>query len=152
MSENIAAIYKKLHDEMQNKVAIKLFTIMVLDPIEVTAKRAFTSHPTEYPTSGSKPTLVNRWSAQVIDNKTTFIANTTEEFADVFGDWKLINQLGCSSAVNIPVLKNGIVIGTVNVLDIENYFTKERVELLEAIVQEHTPELQQAFSNSLVSN
>lgn len=150
MSSNQSSnIYQALFDEAVKNVGVKLFTVMILDRKEDTAKREFTSHPVEYPASGSKPMRNDRWSEIVIDNKQTFIANTTAGFSDVFSDHPLINELGCESVVNIPVLENEIVIGTVNFLHEENYFTDERIKSLEALVLNNTGELQQAFRASL---
>jgi hypothetical protein len=151
-SHQLSDIYQTLFEEAVNKVGAKLFTVMILDREEGTAKREFTSHPVEYPASGSKPMRDDRWSNVVIDNKQVFVANTTAGFSDVFSDHPLINELGCEAVVNIPVLENDIVVGTVNFLHEENYFTEDRVKALEALVLNNTPALQKAFKASLLTN
>ena len=45
----------------------------------------------------------------------------------VFPDFELIRSLGCESALNLPVVVAGRVIGTVNLLHEEGYYTDERV-------------------------
>lgn len=146
MNENQETdIYQAVFNNAKEIVGVKLFTVMVLDRTEQTAKREFTSHPFEYPTSGSKPMHEDRWSRIVIDNHQVFIANTTEGFSDVFSDHELINHLGCESVVNIPILDNSLVIGTINFLHEENHFTDERVEALKKLVLDYTPSLKKAF-------
>ena len=147
--DSSASIYKALHQEANTLAGAKLFTIMVLDNDAGLARRAYTSHPTDYPATGSKPMRQDRWSAQVIDGKQSFVANSTEGFADVFSDHPLINQLGCESVLNVPVIEQDKVVGTVNFLDGKNHFTPERVTALENLVNAHHQALVTALANEL---
>ena len=128
------SIYKALHQKAEEAVGAKLFTIMVLDNEAGLARRAYTSHPTDYPATGSKPMRQDRWSEQVIDNHKPFIANSTEGFSDVFSDHPLINSLGCESVLNVPVIEHHKVVGTVNFLDTKDHFTPDRVATLQSLV------------------
>ena len=62
------------------------------------------------------------------------MANTIGDIAKVFPDYELINSLGCQSVVNMPVVLGGELVGTVNMLDVEGYYTPERVQLIREIV------------------
>jgi hypothetical protein len=127
-------VYRDLH----RALPVRLFTITVHDPEAGLFRRAYTSHPVEYPVSGTKPVSKDRWSDCVIGEGRTFVANTTAGFADVFGDHAVITALGCASAANIPVLRaDGAVAGTVNLLDVAGYFTGQRVAECEAVVAAH---------------
>ncbi len=123
---------------VQADLPVRLFTITVHDPEAGLFRRAYTSHPVDYPVSGTKPVSKDRWSGRVIGQRRTFVANTTEGFADVFGDHAVITALGCASVANIPVLRaDGAVAGTVNLLDVAGYFTDARVAECEAVVAAH---------------
>lgn len=122
----------------------RLFTVTVLDRAAGLARRVYTSHPDTYPVSGTKPIQHNDWTRQVIDNGEVFVANTVEEFARYFPDHALIQSLGCGSAMNIPII-DGEVIGTVNILDKEQYFDDQRAAECAAEIQKHHSQLVQAF-------
>jgi Xaa-Pro aminopeptidase len=140
------AVFAALHQAARAATGARLFTVMVLDRDAGLARRAYSSHPADYPASGAKPMRSDRWSAQVIDAGRSFVANTTAEFADVFPDHALINALGCAAALNIPVSDGTRIVGTVNILDAEGHFTPGTVARLEALVADHRPALLAAMA------
>lgn len=123
-------VYSNLH----GAVGGRLFTATVLDRKAGLARRVYTSHPEVYPVSGTKPMAQGDWTAQVVERGEIFVANTVAEFAIYFPDYALIESLGCGAALNIPI-KNGDVIGTVNILDQPGYFTHERIDECVAVVK-----------------
>lgn len=139
-------VFAALHEAARTAVGARLFTVTVLDRKAGLSRRAYTSHPADYPTSGTKPMRSDGWTDIVIDGAKSFVANTTPEFAIYFFDHALINQLGCHSAMNIPVSDGEKVVGTVNILDVEGHFTPERVAKLEALVAEHRATLLEAMA------
>jgi GAF domain-containing protein len=123
-----------LHRRIEQIVGVRLFTVTTVDRTAGLARRVYSSHPVEYPVTGTKPMTDDDWSRKVIDRHETFVANTTAEFAIYFPDHGLINALGCQSALNVPVVDRTEVVGTVNLLDVEGHFTPQRVALAEAEV------------------
>jgi hypothetical protein len=123
------SVFADLHELMGGR----LFTITVQDPAAGVVRRAYSSHPDVYPVSGTKPLQHDRWSLQVLVQGECFVANTTEEFSDVFPDHALINSLGCHAAMTIPVFDGETVIGTINLLDVEGFYTEDRRLALEAL-------------------
>lgn len=115
-----------------------LFTITVLDPARDLCWRAYTSHPVEYPTQGTKPLIHDAWHNLVIIHRETFIANTPEAFEKVFFDHALITSLGLGSAVNIPVADGvGTVLATVNLLAEMGHFTDTKLAAYQSLVADH---------------
>lgn len=110
----------------------RLFTVMTVDLAAGLAQRAFTSHPEEYPVSGTKPIQRNAWFDIVHGERRSFIANTIEDIAQVFPDHELIASLGCGSVLNLPVVLQGELAGTVNLLHEPHWYTPERVARAEA--------------------
>ncbi len=141
-----AKVFAALHRAAVAAGGARLFTVTALDRTARLARRVYTSHPVDYPVTGTKPMTDDGWSRQVIDGGRTFVANTTPEFAVHFGDHALINALGCQSAINIPVSRDGLVVATVNVLDVEGHFTEARVEAIEVAVARHRPALLAALA------
>ncbi|MEZ5751735.1 MAG: GAF domain-containing protein [Paracoccaceae bacterium] len=144
---NPDAVFSALHAEARELVGARLFTTTVLDRKRGLARRAYTSHPVEYPVSGTKPMRHDAWTDLVLGEGRSFVANTTPEFAIFFSDHALINSLGCQSAMNIPVPDDaGLVVGTVNILDAEGHFTPDRVAALEALVARRRGDLLTALA------
>lgn len=130
------AAYANLHHACA-ALGTRLFTISVQDLNQDVARRAYTSHPVEYPVSGTKPLTRDGWYDYCITGQQTFAANTTPEFAKYFFDHALISSLGLGSCVNIPVAEGGEVLGTVNLLAEEHHFTPERLAAYEHLVRQH---------------
>ena len=106
----------------------KLFTIMTVDLDAMVARRAFTSHPTDYPTSGTKEITPNPWFETVVVRGEVFTAQTLSEIAEVFPDHALIGSLGCASVLNLPLRREGKIAATVNILDLEGSYPQAAVE------------------------
>lgn len=126
------AIYAQLHLDCA-ALGTRLFTITVQDNARDLCWRAYTSHPIEYPISGTKPLTRDGWFEACITAQKTFVANTTPEFAKFFFDHALISSLGLGSCVNIPVIDKGVVLGTINLLAEEGHFTPDRLVKYEAL-------------------
>lgn len=129
-------IYDTLHQACA-ALGTRLFTVTVQDLARDVARRAYTSHPVEYPVSGTKPLTRDGWYDHCITGQKTFVANTTPEFAKYFFDHALITSLGLGSCINIPVADGGHVLGTVNLLAEEHHFTPEKLAAYEALVSHH---------------
>ncbi|MCH8529245.1 MAG: hypothetical protein LAT65_00200 [Saccharospirillum sp.] len=150
MNTHHETVYAQLHQNASEQAGTKLFTVMVLDRSAQLARRVYSSHPVEYPVTGSKPMRNDRWSQQVIEKQQPFIANKTEEFSDIFSDYAIINQLGCESALNLPLVdNNGHVIGTVNYLGAAGLFTDQVVSQLAALTAKNRDELIIAMHRAL---
>ena len=126
--------FRALHDQVVAIAGARLFTVTRIDRPAGLARRIYTSHPADYPASGTKPIQPDGWTAQVIDGQTSFVANATAEFAVYFPDHALINRLGCQSALNVPVIEAGQTIATVNILDDAGRFTPETVARVERLL------------------
>ncbi len=122
-------------------VGTRLFTVTKLDEGKALFARVFTSHPVEYPVSGTKPMEKDGWYETTIAGRRTFVANTPPEFAKYFFDHELIVSLGLGSCINVPVVDGAAVLGTVNILAEAGHFTPERLAKYEALVAEASPAL-----------
>ncbi len=129
------AVYAQLHKATGGR----LFTVTVLDRAAGLARRVYSSHPETYPVSGTKPMSQGAWTDMVVERGEVFVANTVAEFAIYFPDHAVIESLGCASALNIPITQ-GVVIGTVNILDSAQYFSSQVVShCLAQVEARHAP-------------
>ena len=121
---------RALTDEV---VGVKLFTVMTHDSANGVAQRIYSNMPDAYPVSGTKPANETDWSRQVIGEKRTFVANDIEGIAKVFSDHELIKSLGCESVINVPIVVDGEVLGTINCLHEAGFYTDDKVAAAEAL-------------------
>lgn len=128
------AAFAALQRLCEASVGVKLFTYMTVDMENELARRAYTSDAANYPTSGTKPIHYDAWFDVVHKQRQYFVANTIADIAKVFADHELINSLGCQSVVNMPVILGGELVGTVNMLDVEGYYTPERVQTIRDVL------------------
>ena len=115
-----------LHAYSQAAVPVRLWTVMTVDLDAGVARRAWTSHPEDYPVSGTKPVPDDDWFAGLADRQEPFVASTLAEIAAVFPDHEAIAALGCGSVLNLPVAIGGRLAATVNLLDAEGRIGPDR--------------------------
>ena len=125
--------YAALEQLVKDIVGVKLFTIMTSDTTDKLSERIYSSMPDVYPVSGTKPYNETEWSEITLNRKETFVANTIEDIAKVFDDHELILSLGCQSVINVPIIVDGEVIGTLNCLHDRDYYTRDRIRAADAL-------------------
>ena len=122
-----------LEKQVNDTVGVKLFTLMEIDHVRNVARRNYSNMPEAYPVSGEKPRNLTKWSEQVEVAKQIFVANSIDEIAEVFPDYELIQSLGCESCMNIPIVVQDKVIGTLNCLHEAGHYTPQRVAAAEEL-------------------
>ncbi len=123
--------WKALQHLVDKVVGCKLFTVMTVDMVKELACRVYTSHPVEYPVSGIKPIHYDAWFEVVHKQQKMFVANTIADIAKVFPDHEKIWSMGCGSVVNLPVVIDGTLAATINILHEEHYYSPLRLALIE---------------------
>ena len=126
-------IFKALEDWVQQSVGAIIQSCSTFDLVARNSRRIYTNLPDVYPVSGLKDIIPNTWTAQVLDARKPFVANTIEDISQVFPDHSVIRSLGCGSVINMPVLLAGRFMGTVNVLHEPGYYTPVRLAALQAL-------------------
>ncbi|MEP3944685.1 hypothetical protein [Ascidiaceihabitans sp.] len=88
-------------------IGVRPFTLMEIDHDRQMVQRSYSNMPEADPVSGEKPIHDNHWPGDVRNRYKTFVVNSIEEIAEVFGDHEQIQSLGCESYINIPVVIEG---------------------------------------------
>jgi hypothetical protein len=107
----------------------KLFTILKVHAERRESERLYTSQPAAYPVGGRKPLNPTAWSRQVLDERRAYIGRTAEDIRAHFFDHELIASLGCASILNVPVVWDGRVLGTLNLLHEAHWYTEADVPI-----------------------
>ncbi len=135
-TKNWTSLFPALDELCADLVGHKLFSCSVFDMTgsqKGVAARVYTSDPANYPVSGLKEIVPNRWTDIVIRQRKVFVANSVEGFADVFPDHALIASLGLGSVVNLPILLRGAFIGTLNMLHEPGFYSQDRLRDLDQL-------------------
>jgi len=111
------ALFKAVDKALAETVGHKLFTLLYVAPDGKRVKRLYTNMPKEYPVGGYKPVTESDWHKLVIGRRRAWVGFTYEDVKWAFFDHELIRSLGCESAINVPVVYAGRVLGTMNLLD-----------------------------------
>jgi hypothetical protein len=116
-----AAPLAALHALARDGVGVTLFTVTLIDLAAELARRAYTSHPQDYPVSGTKPLIRSAWFEAVAAGR-PFRANALADMLADFPDHATIAALGCGAVINLPVILGGELVATVNLLDAEGRY------------------------------
>ncbi|QDY70451.1 GAF domain-containing protein [Qingshengfaniella alkalisoli] len=127
------ATFKALETLVNDTIGVKLFTIMERDTDREVSWRSYSNMPDAYPVTGEKPFHYDRWTDQVVGRGEPFVANSVEEFADVFSDHEYIAALGCESVLNLPIVIDGELKGTLNCLHDAGHYTPDRVAAAQSL-------------------
>lgn len=127
--------YGALQLLVQRTIGARLFTVMDVVQDDMKGRRSFTSNPESYPASGWVILRDNDWFDTVIRHNQTYVANDMATIAKDFADHALIHSLGCASIVNHPVLIDGRLVATINMLHENGHFTPERVNAVASLLK-----------------
>lgn len=94
----------------------RLFTVLRYHPDAQESERLYTSQGAAYPVGGRKAVRPSPSTARVLGERRPYIGRTAADIRASFGDAELILSLGCESVLNLPVVFDGRVLGTVNLL------------------------------------
>mgnify|MGYP001294210159 CR=1 FL=1 len=132
-SNNELVFVTKMAELFSDEIGFKLLTFTVLERNYKFAKRFFSSDEGKYPVGGTKPIPENNWAKTTICERKSFIGNNKVEIEKYFFDHKIITDLGCASIINQVILYDARTIGTVNILNEEQYFIAEHAKKAEVI-------------------
>ena len=108
---------------------------------EVGVERIHSTMPEVYAVGGRKPVLPNAFTERVRKEMKPFLAKSPAEFAPLFPDHATITGLGLGCVINLPIVHDGAVLGTVNLLDAEGTYDERHVEPAMTIARQILPVL-----------
>jgi hypothetical protein len=114
--------FAALDRAMASAIGHKLFTALIFHAATGESERYYTNQPSAYPVGGRKPLNKTPWAEQVIHRRRPYIGRNAADIRSVFFDHALIHSLGCDSVMNLPVVHNGELLGTINILHEEGWY------------------------------
>jgi len=94
----------------------ELLTINIFYPEHMELERLFSSNPEAYPPGGRKKKKGTPWGQHVLIDQKIFIGEGTEAIRQSFDDHETIARLGLQSIINIPLTRDAVCLGTLNIL------------------------------------
>ena len=131
--------YKRLDKLISRLVGHKLFTLMVIDQSGKYVERVYSNNKKIYPLLGTKSIPANEWTKQVLIEKKEFLGSNYKQIKKLFFDHETIKSIGCGSIINLPVISNNKVLGTLNILHKENYYNKTNLKNVRDFAQLLSP-------------
>jgi GAF domain-containing protein len=140
-----AALYAAVSDALQGLVGHRLFTLLAVLPDGEEVQRFFSSNEAAYPLTGRKRVGPTPWGEVVLKGRQPWLGRDAAAIRWAFADHELIASLGLASAINIPVIRAGTLLGTMNLLHGEHHFAEDAVP----VVGRFAPYLVSAFAEEI---
>ena len=134
LNKESGLIFNSLDNILNDFIGHKLFTILKFDKINSKLERIYTSNPKEYPLQGKKDVIRNFWQVQVLEKGNVYIGYNSQDIKNSFSDFDLIEKLGCSSVLIIPVKSGDNIKGSVNLLHEESWYSDYDVKIAQSLV------------------
>ena len=122
-------LFAALDRTMGATLGHRLFTVPRYHPDAQESERLYTSQGAAYPVGGRKAVRPTPSTARVFGERRPYVGRTAADIRACFPDAELIFSLGCESVLNLPVVFDGRVLGTVNLLHETGWYDEADVPL-----------------------
>ncbi|MFM0054581.1 GAF domain-containing protein [Paraburkholderia phytofirmans] len=113
---NADMVWSEFERSLTDVFGQRLFTVLAYDEASSRLGRLHSNRLDINPVGGLKRVTQSRWSDQVLRRGEIFIGSTRADIKAVFSEYEVLWSIGCESVLNIPVRKNGVTLGTMNLL------------------------------------
>jgi hypothetical protein len=137
------ALLAALGHAVQEAIGYRLLTVLVHDAAARKMRRIYSTRPDINPVGGSKPVTDSDWMKQVLVRGEPYIGHTAADLKTVFFDHEILASIGCGSVLNMPVVWSGTVLGSLNMLHGEGWYTEAHLPMARLFAQLAAPGLMQ---------
>ncbi|PPR47726.1 MAG: hypothetical protein CFH19_00336 [Alphaproteobacteria bacterium MarineAlpha5_Bin9] len=137
--KNEKVFLDKINQTIRREIGFILFTLTVKHPKKKIVKRIYSSNNKVYPTGGMKKIPKNYFFKVTFEMQKSFIGNNIKEIRKYHSDHKKITDLGAEAILNQVIIFDKQTIGTLNLLNVSNYFNKKHLVLTNMISKFLTP-------------
>jgi hypothetical protein len=122
-------LFAALDRAMGATLGHRLFTVLRYHADVQESERLYTNQGAAYPVGGRKAVRATPSTARVFGERRPYIGRTAADIRACFADAELILSLGCESVLNLPVVFDGRVLGTVNLLHEAGWYDEDDLPL-----------------------
>ncbi|WP_394764675.1 GAF domain-containing protein [Stenotrophomonas sp.] len=126
-------VYQAVERVLAGRPGFGLFTMLVRTPDGEQVRRVHTNNPQAYPLEGCKRMGPTPWGDLVLERRQCYLAHDAEGIRWAFPDHALIASLGLASAINVPVVALGQVLGTINLLGAAGRYQEGDVAVVRSV-------------------
>ena len=135
--------YRTIDAVLEKYVGYKLLTVLVCIVAERSVERTYSSNEALYPIGGRKKNLDSAWGRIVVDAAQPLISRNDRDIEAIFADFETLRGLGISGMINMPVVANGVVIGSLNISGEAGQFGEADIPVLTVLANLLAPALTQ---------
>src|ERR1700761_1107559 len=129
------SIWSEFERSLTEVFGQRLFTVLAYDEASSRLGRLHSNRLDINPVGGLKRVTQSRWSDQVLRRGEIFVGSSREDIKAVFSEYEVLWSIGCESVLNIPVRKNGVTLGTMNLLGEAGLYDHADLELASIFAQ-----------------
>ncbi len=122
------ALFAAAERIMDRTFGHKLFTILEVREDQGYLERLYTNRPEAYPLMGRKPLTKTPFVQKLFERGEPNLGQNADDIRRDFPDHETLLGLGCESIMNLRIMYDGTVMGSMNVLHEANYFDEEDLE------------------------
>lgn len=111
----------------------ELFTAMRFHAATMEVERLHSTLPDSYPVSGRKPKRDTEWGKKVLIDRKINLGFGAADIRWAFSDHETILGLGLNAVLNVPIVLDGSVLGTINYLRGDPAFSSREVGIAEQV-------------------
>ncbi|MCX2698591.1 GAF domain-containing protein [Ochrobactrum chromiisoli] len=130
---------KHLVENVQKEVPFILLTLLAVDGDELT--RIYSNLPEHFPVGGRKKMQTTPWGTLVLQRQHNYLAKDKEGLRWAFSDHALTESLGGGSQINVPIVRDGRTLGTINLTHEEHFYDENHLRAVEDFTKRHHSEL-----------
>ena len=123
------ATFRALDAAMAAVIGHTYITVLLYHVDLQEIERFYSSKLDAYPLSGRKDVPENEWTEKLLINQECFIGYNANDIKKYFFDYELIHSLGCDAILNVPVVYDGVTIGTINLVHEEGWYEEGDTEI-----------------------
>lgn len=124
------ALFAAIHAIAARRLDAGLVTAMRYDEPNATVERLYSSNPAAYPVGGRKLKRDSAWSRHVLVEQRVLLSAGDDAIREAYFDHATIFGLGLHSCVNVPLVRSGQCVGTMNVLRAATDWRDEEIALV----------------------
>lgn len=124
---------------LERLVGRKLLTVLTVFPADGLVERSYSNLPDHFDIGGYKRIDQAPRLGKVLASRQPFIGRTRREIEANYPDAEAIFATGCASILNMPVIWQGNVVATVNLLHDEGFYDDAHLPIVRCLSQAALP-------------
>lgn len=121
--------FRALDAAMNAVIGHSYITVLLYHADLQEIERFYSSNLEAYPLAGRKDVPESAWTEKLLINQECYIGYDANDIKKYFFDHELIHSLGCDAILNVPVVYDGITLGTVNLVHEEGWYDEGDTEI-----------------------